>query len=410
MTGEINVSQTHPQVRLRRGAERLLIKGHPWVFSGAVTRRTDDCEPGCIVDVLNDAGRFIARGYFNPHSEIAVRILTRQQDEVIDREFLRRRMEQAIRLRVENPLLMEVSSARRLIHGESDGLPGLIVDDYAGWLVMQIHTMGMEKLRPLIVETLQDVIDSKGIWERSDVGTRRADGLKDRPTGLVSGAEPPELVEFHEAGVPMTADLRNGQKTGFFLDQRENRILLGRISRDASVLNCFSYTGGFSVHARHGGARRTLDVDVVPAVLQRGRKQAVTCADETRSAYAAADGFRFLDMLAERANRPMFDVVVIDPPSLVRKGRDVKNALGVYTNLNRNALRLVRDGGYLLTASCSTRVSEDDFFQVVRRAAPGARVTARLLHANGHPADHPIDPAFPEGRYLKSLLLRVFRT
>ncbi len=402
--------QTHPQISLRRGAERLLIKGHPWVFSGAVTRRSDDCEPGCIADVINDSGRFIARGYFNPHSEIAVRIFTRDQSELIDAAFLTRRMEQAVRLRVENPLLSETTSARRLIHGESDGLPGLIVDDYDGWLVMQIHTMGIEKLRDLIIECLQRVVPSKGIYERSDVGTRRADGLQDRPTGLVAGADPPEVVEFHEAGVPMTADLRYGQKTGFFLDQRENRILLGRLCKGATVLNCFSYTGGFSVHARHGGASSTLDIDVVPAVLQRGRKHAIASSHGDRSAYAAADGFNFLDTLAERNNRPMFDVVVIDPPSLVRKGRDVKNALGVYTKLNRNALRLVKDGGYLLTASCSTRVSEDDFFQVVRRAVPGARVTARLLQANGHPADHPIDPAFPEGRYLKSLLLKVFRS
>lgn len=402
------MATTYPQIHLRRGAERLLIKGHPWVFSGAVTRRSDDCTPGCIVDVVNDAGRFIARGYFNPSSEISVRIFTRRQEVDIDADFLRQRMAAAVRLRDENPLLTTITNARRLIHGESDGLPGLIVDDYAGWLVMQIHTLGMEKLRPLILECLQSTTQAHGIYERSDVGTRRADGMTDRPTGPVAGAEPPELVEFHEGGVPMFADLRNGQKTGFFLDQRENRLLLGRLAAGASVLNCFSYTGGFSTHARHGGATRTLDVDVVPAVLMRARLNAQMSPSAATCTFAAADGFSFMDTLAE-AGRHQFDIVVVDPPSLVRKGRDVKNALGVYTKLNRNALRLVRDGGYLLTASCSTRVTEDDFFQVVRRAAPGARVSVRLLHTNGHSSDHPIDPAFPEGRYLKSLLLRVFR-
>ncbi|MBT7859949.1 MAG: class I SAM-dependent rRNA methyltransferase [Gemmatimonadetes bacterium] len=403
------MATSYPQIRLRRGAERLLIKGHPWVFSGAVTRRSDDCEPGCIVDVTNDAGRFIARGYFNPHSEIAVRIFTRRQEVEIDTAFLRQRIEASVRLRDDNPLLHGVTSARRLIHGESDGLPGLILDDYNGWLVMQIHTLGMEKLRAQILESLQSVITTAhGIYERSDVGTRRADGMTDRPTGPVAGDEPPELVEFHEGDVQMVADLRNGQKTGFFLDQRENRLLLGKIASGASVLNCFSYTGGFSTHARHGGATRTLDVDVVPAVLKRGRLSAQASGSPAICSYAAADGFHFLDMLAERGGQ-QFDIVVVDPPSLVRKGRDVKSALGVYTKLNRNALRLVRDGGYLLTASCSTRVSEDDFFQVVRRAAPGARVDVRLLQSNGQPSDHPVDPAFPEGRYLKSLLLRVFR-
>jgi 23S rRNA (cytosine1962-C5)-methyltransferase len=396
----------YPQIRLRPNTERLLIKGHPWVFSGAVARRDPDAGRGAIVDVYNDAGRFIARGMCNPGAEIVVRILTRMADNVIDPAFLSARIERAVRLRLGNPLL-ECSDAVRLVHGESDGLPGLIVDNYAGWLVFQIHTAGMEALREPIVAALLDVISPKGLFERSDVGTRRAEGLQDRPTGPVAGDEPPELIEFHEGEVQLFADIRRGQKTGFFLDQRDNRLLLGRIVDDRSVLNCFSFSGGFSAHAMRGGAASTLDVDIAPRALSLGRRNIAANGDAPARS-VAADAFAFLDSMAE-ANGPRYGVVVVDPPSLVRKSRDVKSAMGVYTKLNRNALRLVEDDGYLLTSSCSTRITDEDFFQIIRRAASGARVQARMVARTHHPADHPVDPAFPEGRYLTSALVHVVR-
>jgi 23S rRNA (cytosine1962-C5)-methyltransferase len=394
----------YPQIRLRPNTERLLIKGHPWVFSGAVAHRDPAAGRGAIVDVHNDAGRFIARGMCNPGAEIVVRILTRLADEEIDPAFLRARIERAVRLRRGNPLL-ESSDAVRLIHGESDGLPGLIVDEYAGWLVFQIHTAGMEALREPVVAALLDVISPKGLFERSDVGTRRAEGLHDRPTGPVAGDEPPELVEFHEGAVQLVVDIRRGQKTGFFLDQRDNRLLLGRIADGRSVLNCFSFSGGFSAHAMRGGATSTLDVDINPRALSLGRRIVAANGDAPSSA-VAADAFAFLDTMAQ-VDGPKYGVVVVDPPSLVRKSRDVKSAMGVYTKLNRNAMRLVEDGGYLLTSSCSTRITDEDFFQIIRRAASGARVYARIVARTHHPADHPVDPAFPEGRYLTSALVHV---
>jgi len=396
----------YPQIRLRPNAERLLIKGHPWVFSGAVAHRDPDAGRGAIVDVHNDAGRFIARGTCNPGAEIVVRILTQQADQAIDADFVRARIKRAIDLRVDNPLLQN-SDARRLVHGESDGLPGLIVDDYAGWLVFQLHTAGMEALRAPIVSAVLDIVSPKGLFERSDVGTRRAEGLQDRPTGPIAGDEPPELIEFHEGDVKMLVDVRRGQKTGFFIDQRDNRLLLGRMAAGRSVLNCFSFSGGFSAHAMRGGASSTLDVDIAHRALSLGRRNVAANGDAPSRAIAA-DAFAFLDTAAE-SNGPRYGVVVVDPPSLVRKSRDVKSAMGVYTKLNRNALRLVEDGGYMLASSCSTRISDEDFFQIIRRSASGARVHVRLLARTHHPADHPVDPAFPEGRYLTSMLVQVDR-
>ncbi|HIG17014.1 MAG TPA: class I SAM-dependent rRNA methyltransferase [Candidatus Handelsmanbacteria bacterium] len=396
----------YPQIRLRPNAERLLIKGHPWVFSGAVAERHPDAHRGSIVDVHNDAGRFIARGTCNPGAEIVVRILTRQADAQIDGAFLRARIERAVALRRGNPLLQS-SDAMRLVHGESDGLPGLIVDDYAGWLVFQIHTAGMEALRAPIITAILDVVDPKGLFERSDVGTRRAEGLHDRPSGPIAGDEPPALIEFTEGEVQLAADVRRGQKTGFFLDQRDNRLLLGRIADGRSILNCFAFSGGFSAHAMRGGATSTLDIDIAPRALALGRRNVVANGDAPARAIAA-DAFAFLDTLSE-GNGPRYGAVIVDPPSLVRKSRDVKSAMGVYTKLNRNALRLVENGGYLLASSCSTRITDEDFFQIIRRAASGARVHTRMVARTHHAADHPVDPAFPEGRYLTSALVQVDR-
>jgi 23S rRNA (cytosine1962-C5)-methyltransferase len=396
----------YPQIKLRPNAERLIIKGHPWVFSGAVADRNPDAGRGSIVDVHNDAGRFIARGTCNPGAEIVVRILTRQAEVPIDSAFLRARIDRAVSLRRNNPLLQS-SNAMRLVHGESDGLPGLIVDDYAGWIVFQLHTAGMEALRESIVAALLDIVGPRGLYERSDVGTRRAEGLMDRPTGPIAGDEPPELIEFHEGSAQLLVDVRRGQKTGFFLDQRDNRLLLGRLTEGRSVLNCFAFSGGFSAHAMRGGATSTLDVDIARRALSLGRKN-VTANGDAPARSIAADGFAFLDNLAE-SGVTRFGAVVVDPPSLVRKSRDVQSAMGVYTKLNRNALRLVESGGYLLASSCSTRISDEDFFQIIRRAASGARVHTRIVARTHHAADHPVDPAFPEGRYLTSVLVQVDR-
>ena len=397
----------YPPLYLRKNSERTVRNGHPWIFSGAVDRRPPDADNGDIVDVFDANERFVCRGFYNKRSLIRVRSLTQNPSQQIDDAFFQQRIAQAIEFRRGTDLATH-TNAMRLVHGESDGLPGLIVDDYAGYLVIQLHTAGMEKQRQVILDALDAVLAPKSIFERSDVGTRRAEGLSDRPTGLVAGAEPPEFVEIEEYGVRLYADLYRGQKTGFFLDQRDNRFLLQRLAAGKRVLNLFSYSSGFSAHALKGGATHTLDVDISRQVLPAARRNiAANRPAAARAEQLLADVFPFIDELADRG--PRYDIVVLDPPSLLRQHNQLKKAMGVYTKLNRNAFRLVAAGGLLVTASCSARVSQDDFFQIVRRAASGARVRTRILTYNQHSADHPVDPAFPDGRYLKCIFARVSR-
>jgi 23S rRNA (cytosine1962-C5)-methyltransferase len=398
---------SYPQIALRRGSDRLVLDGHPWIYSGAIDHSSGGMAPGDIVDVVNFKGRFIGRGYYNKRSNIAARILTRDAGCPIDARFFAAAIERAHKIRLLHPALRD-TNAYRIVHGESDGLPGLIVDSYDGFLVVQLHTTGIDRCRAAIVEALNEVVEPHGIYERSDVGTRRADGLNDRPTGSLSGEAPPDIVEFQENGVTLLVDIRRGQKTGFFLDQRDNRLLVQRLARDRSVLDCFAYTGGFSAHALKGGARRVLGLDIVPDVARFGMGNLRgNVGESSRFGYAVTDVFKFLDDMTGRG--PKFDMVVLDPPSLLRKNRDIKHATGVYIKLNRNALKLVRSGGLFVTASCSTRVSSDDFLQVVRKAASGAKVQLRILSFNLQPPDHPVDPAFPEGQYLKCIVAAVDR-
>ena len=397
----------YPPLYLRKNSERTVRNGHPWIFSGAVERRPKDADTGDIVDVFDSHERFVCRGFYNKRSLIRVRSLTQNASSAIDQAFFEQRIAEAAEFR-RGTGLSTVTNAMRLVHGESDGLPGLIVDDYAGYLVVQFHTAGMEKQRQTVLAALDTALCPMSIFERSDVGTRRAEGLKDRPTGLLAGAKPPEFVEIEEHGVRLHADLYRGQKTGFFLDQRDNRFLLQRLANGKRVLNLFSYSSGFSAHALKGGASHTIDVDVSSRVMHSARRNLeANRLDESRTDLLVADVFPFVEELADRG--PRYDIVVVDPPSLLRKHSQFKQAMGVYTKLNRNAFRLVADGGLLVTASCSARVSQEDFFQIVRRASAGARVRTRMLAYNQHSADHPVDPAFPDGRYLKCIFARIKR-
>jgi 23S rRNA (cytosine1962-C5)-methyltransferase len=397
----------YPRIRLKRGSERNIFAGHPWVYSGAIAQAPPGIEAGSVVDICTGHDRFIGRGHYNPRSLIRARLLCRDEDSPIDAAFFAGRIARAVGLR-RLPLLQDTTDACRLVHGESDGLPGLIVDEYAGFLVVQFHTYGMERSREIILDALEEVIQPRGIFERSDVGTRRAEGMDDRPSGPLRGEKPPELIAIKEGETQLHVDVYKGQKTGFFLDQRDNRLLLGRLAQGARVLNCFAFSGGFSAHALRGGATSVLDADIAPAAIPAARANwRANAGDGARANYLVADLFPYIETLA--AKGPVFDVVVVDPPSLLRKRSDLKKAMGIYTKLNRNALKLVRNGGLLVSSSCSSRINQEDFFQIVRRAADGADVETRVLAYNLHPPDHPVDPAFPEGRYLKCIFARVLR-
>lgn len=396
-----------PELVLRSGAERSPRNGHPWIFSGAVERPPTDVAPGGLVDVVDHRRRFVGRGFFNPRSQIRVRLLTWDPDQSVDASFFQQRVARALALRQQSGIAGE-SIGRRVVHGENDGLPGLIVDDYAGFAVIQIHTQGMENVRDLLLEALEEQLRPIGIFERSDVGTRRAEGMADRPTGVCRGEEPPQYVEIAEGDARLFVDIHGGQKTGFFLDQRDNRLMLQGLCEGKEVLDCFSYSCGYAAHALKGGARRAVNIDVSAAAFGSGRRNLErNCPRESSYQMIRANVFAYLEMLAARG--PLFDVVVLDPPALMRKRSQLKKTMGIYTKLNRNALRILRDGGLLVSSSCSTHVMPEDFFQIVRRAAAGAGVEARITAFNLQPPDHPVNPAFPEGRYLKAIFARISR-
>lgn len=398
----------YPQLILRQGSEHTVRNGHPWIFSGAVAQKPDT-RPGNIVDVLDSKKQFICRGTYNPRAMIRVRALTHNPEEAIDDNFIAQRLQKALDLRTISRLY-EFTNAVRLINGEADGFPGLILDDYNGFLVVQFHTLGMDNLKETIVNGIEKVFEPKCIYERSDVGTRRAEGLKNRPTGKLRGMNPPDLVDIAEHDVNLSVDIYNGQKTGYFIDQRANRFQLQKLAAAADVLNLFSYSSAFSAHALKGGAKSTVDVDI-SIKAQKTAKINIekNRGDCLKTRHIVADAFNFTETLSKKG--PRFDIAIVDPPSLVRK-RDkngIKKTLGVYTKLNRNALRAIRTGGIIVTSSCSTPINNEDFFNILSRAAAGAKVNLRILTVSSHCPDHPINPFFPDGRYLKNIIAEVSR-
>lgn len=391
---------TYPRIYLRKGRERRVAEGHPWVFSGAVAHHAE-VEPGSIVDVFDAEDIFVGRGYYNPASSIPVRVMTRNEDHAIDGNFVRKRISQAFDLR-KAWIDAKTTTAYRLVHGESDSLPGLIVDRYSDFLVVQFHTLGIECLRQEAIDALDELFSPTGIFERSDVGTRRADGLDTFPTGLVAGAEPPELIEVLEHRCRFLVDVRRGQKTGFFLDQRENRLGVQQFARDRHVLNCFCYSGGFSVFAGRGKAARTVSVDVSPTAIELAEQNLVLNRLSTDDHTCVTDNV-FDYLKACRSSGEQYDLVVVDPPAFVKTQEALSHATRAYISLNRRAIQVLRPGGVLVTASCSTQIDYESFFTILKHAATAANRTVQVVKSHLQAVDHPAPVSFPEGRYLKCL-------
>jgi 23S rRNA (cytosine1962-C5)-methyltransferase len=390
-------------LELQKDLSRHLKAGHPWVFRKAIERAPRGLAAGSIVDVV-EQGRFVARGYYDPHSAIAVRILTRDAAEAVDATFWRRRVARAAALRAE---LVTGTTGYRLVHGESDGLPGVVLDRYDRTAVLKLYSAGLTPHRADIVEAVRVAApDLAGVFGRDEIPDQEDDD-EAAPVGrTLWGAEPPERIAIDEHGMKLLVDVRKGQKTGLFLDQRENRRLVRELSRGrAEALNCFGYTGGFSVAAALGGARHvvTVDVDRDAIALARDnfRENGLDPADH---AFAAEDAFRLLADYKQKGRR--FDLVVCDPPAFAKSQKAVEGALSGYASLNRAALSVLAPGGLLVTASCSARVSAEQFFDAVKEAAFKGRVELQLVEERRQPADHPVSPQFREGRYLKVLVFR----
>ena len=397
----------YPALHLRSGREFTVLNGHPWVFSGAfrdLAHDGHDIPPGAVVDLISSRGEWVARGHLNARNSLAFRLLTLDRDEVIDEAFYVRRIERALRLRA---LLPADVSAYRLIHAEADHLPGLIVDRFDRWLVCQFHTAGAELQRATIIAALQHALAPEGILVRDDIRVREREGLAAGGATAEAGTVP-ETVEIVEYGVRYLVDPWHGQKTGFFLDQRDKRATIGTLAAHAqTLLNTFSYSGGFSLAAlAHNPTLRTVNVDASGAALDLARRNyRLNGQDPDAHEFVDADVNRYLQEAIQQGKR--FDIVVVDPPAFAKNLAMKERALRGYETLNNQAARAVAPDGLLLTCSCSGGVDYAEFEAAVRQGIQRTRRNAQLIATFGPSFDHPSLPGFPEDRYLKAILLRL---
>ncbi len=396
-------SETQSTVVLKPGREGSLLRRHPWVFSGAVSEVTGNPSPGSLVKVRASDGTEMATGSYSPDSQIRVRIWSFEKGAAIGPDFFRERLGHAV---AERARILEGTdlTACRLVNAESDGLPGLVVDRYGDFLVCQFLSSGAEFFKDEIVTLLAEITHARGIFERSDSDTRMMEGLGPS-TGTLHGEDPPEFIEIQENGIRFLVDVRKGHKTGFYLDQRDNRESLGKFSRDAETLNCFSYTGGFGLAAIKGGAREVTNVDSSREAVALGLKNAELNGMDQRFLTIEDDVFTVLRGMRD-ANKK-FDLIVLDPPKFAASAKQVPGASRGYKDINLLAFKLLRPGGTLFTFSCSGHITPELFGKIVADAALDALREARIIGYLGQSSDHPVALAFPEGHYLKGLIVRA---
>lgn len=389
-------------IHLKPGREKSLLRRHPWVFSGAIDRVQGEPAVGATVAVLGSDGRWLATAAYSPGSQIRARVWAWARETEIHAAFFRDRILAALACRP--GVLDGETEGRRLVHGEADGLPGVIADRYAGTVVLQLTSAGAEHWRDVIVDALADATGCMQVFERSDVEIRKLEGLTPR-SGALRGAAPIVPVEIRELGQRILVDVVTGQKTGFYLDQRENRARIKGLAQDRDVLNGFCYTGGFTFAALAGGARSVLSVDSSGAAIAIGRQCAALNAIESRRAeWRESDVFQTLRNLRDQGRR--FGLIVLDPPKFAPTAAHAEKASRAYKDINLWALRLLEPDGLLATFSCSGGIGADLFQKIIAGAAQDAGVDARIVERFHAASDHPVLLSFPEGEYLKGLLLR----
>ena len=393
-----------PSVIVRPKAEKSIARRHPWIFSGAVKTVRGSASPGDTVAVRSPDGRLLGWGALSPHSQIRVRLWSFGEDGLPNEAFMAQRLETAIRRRQSLPGVRQ-ASARRLVNAESDGLPGLIVDQYGDWLVCQFLSAGAERRRAFFTDQLRRLLPVTGIYERSDADVRRKEGLPER-TGVLWGEPPPDLLETDFGDMRLWVDLINGHKTGFYLDQCDNHVLAARYAKAADMLNCFCYTGAFSVRALMAGANSVVNLDASqPALDLAQRNIALNGLDAAAARQIAGNAFEIMRQMRDQQQR--FDLIVLDPPKFIPSaGRMQKGARG-YKDINLLAFSLLKPGGILFTFSCSGLLSADLFQKIVADAALDAGRRAAIIRKLAQAADHPVALTFPEGFYLKGLVCQV---
>lgn len=402
-----------PTLILKPDRDKSLLRRHPWIFTGAVATVAGDPASGVTVAIHSASGKFLARAAFSPQSQIVARVWTWDESEVVDASFLRGRVTRAIARRKD--LLMSSANfvrtdpqgltAMRWVNAESDGLPGLVVDRYDSFAVCQFLSAGAERWKAVVAETVAAQPGIGGVFERSDVEVREKEGLPPC-VGPLAGESPPELIEIQEGDCRFWVNIRYGHKTGFYLDQRDNRAMLARYASGREVLNCFSYTGGFGVWAMKGGALRATNIDTsVPALELARRNVELNDLDTTRVENMAGDVFSVLRQY--RDSRRQFDAIVLDPPKFAESRSQVESATRGYKDINLLALKLLRPGGILFTFSCSGLMTPDLFQKVVAGAALDSGREIQIIGRLTQAADHPVALNFPEGEYLKGLICTV---
>ena len=391
-------------IRLKKGKEKAVRQLHPWVFSGAIDQVKGAPENGEIVMVTDSIGNFLAYGFFNDKSRVAVRLLEWNLETEINEDWWRNKIAKAVKKR--ESLYNQDTNTYRLIFSEADFIPGLIVDRYADFLSVQILTSGIERIKPIIIDELQKLLDPKGIFDRSDASARAHEGMDASSGGILSGLEPPEFVSVKENGIFYHVNIADGQKSGFYCDQRDNRRLVANHSKGKKTLDCFSYSGGFSLNAFRAGATEVVSVDSSAPALDTLKKNIeINGFNQIPHRMFQSDVNKQLRVFKEQNEK--FDLIILDPPKYAPSRSALTKASRAYKDLNRLAMLLLNEGGLLATFSCSGAVDISTFKQILAWAALDAGKDVQFIEQYAQPSDHPVRSSFPEGEYLKGLLCRV---
>lgn len=387
------------QVFLRKKIAPRIANGHPWIFGNEVERIEGPVNPGDTVDVFYADGKFAGRGYINPKSQILVRLLTRNKQENIDEQFFHNRIAQAWQYRQH----IGYTENCRLIFGEADEMPALIIDKFNDYFVLQTLSLGMDHWKPAIVKALESIFSPKGIFERNDVPVRELEGLPQHKGFLAAPFDPNIIIR--ENGLQFHVDLENGQKTGYFLDQQDNRRAIQHIVKGAEVLGAFTYTGTFEIHAAHYGAKSVLGLDISEQAVAQANRNAQLNGLDNICKFEAMNAFDVLKQWGKDGRQ--YDVVMLDPPAFTKSRENIQKAITGYKEINLRGMKLIRNGGFLVTSSCTNLVQPDLFLQTIEMAAKDARKKIRQVTFQAQASDHPIIWGMENTNYLKFLIVQV---
>jgi len=387
------------KVYLKRKISPRIANGHPWIFANEVEKMEGDITGGEIVTVFTHDKKFVGRGYINPRSQILVRLLTREKKEEVNEEFFLRRIEKSWNYRKKLGYIENC----RLVFGEADSLPQLIIDKFNDYFVIQTLALGIDVWKAAIVKALNTIFSPKGIYERNDIPVRKLEGLQEQKSFLSAPFD--TQICINENGLKFHVDLENGQKTGYFLDQQDNRRAIKNIVKGGDVLGAFTYTGTFEIHAAHYGAKSVLGIDISENAIQQAKKNAELNGLQNICKFEVANAF---DVLKQWSNEGRsFDVVMLDPPAFTKSRENIQNAVAGYKEINLRGMKLVKQGGFLVTSSCTNLVSEELFLQTIDMAAKDARKKIRQVTFQTQSADHPVIRGVESTYYLKFLIIEV---